>query len=136
VALGLLEARESLCELTARADESGHDSFLSLQLARGLALLGDPAIVPALIERIAESASLPQTASAARALGMLGDGSAIPALVALLDVKEHGAQRAAVAAIALGLLAEKSDLPWNVGFRADGNYLAHGPALVQVVMTL
>jgi hypothetical protein len=50
----------------------------------------------------------------------------------LADTKA-GAMSRAFAAVALGILGEKTDLPWNAPISSNGNYAAMAPAVGEVL---
>jgi HEAT repeat protein len=132
LALGLvghIEAAESLRHACA---VKGGSPNMRLQVALGLGLLADGETVGALIETLSEASTLGVASAAARALGMIGDRAAIePLREVSLDERAQPITRG-FAAVALGLLAEREDLPWNEAIRANSNYRAMVPALVEV----
>jgi len=132
VGLGLMGAREAGEEMRAALPQKGLDSTLRLQMARALGLLGDRQAVPALCENLQTAETFLEVGSTAQALGLIGDRDAVKPLLALLgDTKQAGLRRG-FAAVGLGLLAEKSDLPWNAVFTVGSNYRAKTPALAEI----
>jgi hypothetical protein len=71
-----------------------------------------------------QAKTLTTQASIAAALGLVGDANSVVPLVDMLgDENLTGAARG-FAAVALGLVADKQDLPWNSVFSIDINYRA------------
>ena len=81
--------------------------------------MGDVDALPALIRYLESSETLAETASAAQAVGLVGDRSAVKPLLDILGNKSKQPLQRGFAEIALGILAEKSSLPWNVVFAVD-----------------
>jgi len=132
LALGLVGHVEAAETLRRACIRKGGSPELRLHLAMGLGLLADGQTVGALIETLQNASTLGVASAAARALGMIGDRAAIEPLGTVsLDGTVQPITRG-FAAVALGLLAERSDLPWNEAIRANSNYRAMVPALVEV----
>ena len=82
---------------------------------------------------LGEAGSTSSQAAIASALGMIGDRGAIDALTQMLN-DDQGLTQAArgFAAVALGVVCEKQDLPWNsmlsvhVNYRANTDTLTNG----------
>lgn len=125
VALGLVGDRSSAPRLRELVATSRFQPELLRQAALGLGLLGDKQVVPLLLEMLARAPSLSSQAAIASALGLIGDARALNGLIAITH--EHG-QRTdlarAHAAVALGMCADKAQLPWNAGFASDTNFRA------------
>ncbi len=132
VGMGLMLARDRADDLRALLVTKGAEPRMKLQLARALGLLGDPRAVDVLIEQLASADTISETASTAQALGLIGDRSAVAPLIALLQDARQVPVRRGFAAVALGLLAEKSELPWNAAFTAASNYRARTPAFREI----
>ena len=75
-------------------------------------------------------AAMPSSQAAiSAALGTIGDSRSIAALVELLHSTEATDLARAFGATALGIVADKEDLPWNSKIGADSNYRANTPSL-------
>ncbi|MBK6943029.1 MAG: HEAT repeat domain-containing protein [Planctomycetes bacterium] len=121
VALGMVDYQPAADFLRAQVLVE-RDEKARMQLATGLGLLGDTRAVPELVEALEASTTLTETVSYSRAIGLIGDASAVPALVGLVnDAKRAGVARG-FACVALGLLAEKSEMYWNTPLSVDANY--------------
>ncbi len=94
------------------------------QAAIGLGLMGDYNLVPYLTYMLVEANSLASQAAITKALGFIGDRRSIPPLLSLLEEREVTALSRAFGAAALGLIAERSMLPWNTDISCDLNYRA------------
>ncbi|MEW6073693.1 MAG: HEAT repeat domain-containing protein [Planctomycetota bacterium] len=129
VGLGLLEAREALESIRRVAEEATYRPDLLRELALALGLLGDRTVVDSLVEKLERSSSLSAQASLARALGRIGDHRAVRPLLALLEDSGEPAQARAFAAVALGILADPEELPWNTVLAVGVNYTAAPPTL-------
>lgn len=135
-ALGLLRHVEAVPLLRQLcADETLPESF-RLKAAMGLGLMGDDNAVPLLVEGLASTRSLGGLSALAQALGLIGDQTAgQPLLTMASDDKGRELSRA-FATVALGLLGERDELPFNAALRADNNYLHQTPAVAEVLRIL
>jgi hypothetical protein len=59
------------------------------------------------------------------ALGMIGDVNSIDPLIGLLENKEVVDTARGFAAVALGIVCDKEDLPWNTKIAVNTNYRAN-----------
>jgi HEAT repeat protein len=132
LALGMLDAREQIGALRAELADVRADPRRETAIALALGLLGDPQTVPSLVERLGRARTFAEVATVARALGRIGDATAVDPLLALLADESAPPARRAVAEAALGLLAAKSDLPWNSAFKAGTNYCCRSEALAEI----
>lgn len=132
VALGLLLDRRHADLLIGALDGKGIEPRFKLQVARALGLLGDPKAVPTLMRQFAEATTLGETTATVEAIGLIGDRGAIAPLVHLVGDAGETPLRRGLAAVGLGLLAEKSELPWNAVFTVDSNYRAKTAALAEI----
>jgi len=103
------------------ADRSLHPS-VRIDCARALGMLGDRGFEQALLKQMAAADDLPQAAAFAKALGLLGGTASVEPLIALAQEQALPEFRRAFAVVALGLLAEKTELPWNWRYLVDANY--------------
>jgi HEAT repeat protein len=106
---------------------------LRLQAATALGLMGDTEAVNVLVKALESGQTLSVTSSAAKALGLIGDQSAIVPLRDILqDTKANNLARA-FSAVALGIIGEKTDLPWNAVVSENFNYRAKVEAVSEVL---
>lgn len=124
IGLGLLEERSALETLRPLVQESAYRPALLQDVCVALALLADREIVDVLIENLREVKSLAAQASIARALGRIGGSEAVEPLLKLISDSDRPDAARALAAIALGLVADRDELPWNSILSVDSNYLA------------
>jgi HEAT repeat protein len=132
VASGLLLDRSRADTLRELLGKQGLDARTNLQFARALGLLGDPSAVPPLVKSLEQADTVIEVASSAQALGLLGDHRAVEPLIRVLEDRTQAPQRRGFAAVALGLLVEKTEMPWNVTFAAATNYRARTAALLEI----
>ncbi len=132
VGLGLMCANEAAEPLRAVLPKKGLDTTMRLQLARALGLLGDRRAVTDLVANFRTAETQVEAASTAEALGLIGDRAAVDPLLAVLQDEQQSGIRRGFAAVGLGLLAEKSELPWNAVFTVGSNYRARTPALAEI----
>lgn len=129
IGLGLMEARGSLPQIEAILTESKYQPDLVQTAAVALALMHDTELVPKLIEILNSNASLPAQGAITFSLGNVGDVRATQALIELSTAAEIGAVARGQALSALGLVAERFDLPWNTQLSANTNYRANPSSL-------
>ncbi len=132
VALGLLGARGSAPAMRAECQRKSTAPNYRLQLATGLGLLRDEESVDVLMESLANAQTLGVSSALAQALGLIGDERAIGGLARLAEDAGQPSAARAFAAVSLGLLAERTALPWNAAIKAGSNYRARVPALDEV----
>lgn len=133
VSLGLIRygvSAEALHKLVA-ADHTPYR--LRLDAALGLGLMGDTEAVHLLVETVKKSRTLCVTSAAVKALGLIGDRNAIAPLRELLQDKKQAPLSRAFAAVALGIISEKTDLPWNSEVSQNFNYRAKVPSIAEVL---
>ncbi len=124
LALGLqnsMEDREAIAKIVR---ESEYRPELLKQAAIALGLLGDREIVPELLDMLREARVLATQASLASALGFIGDRRSVDDLIAMLNNRSITPIGRAFAAVALGIVADKEDLPWNAKIAENLNYRA------------
>lgn len=132
VSLGLMNKQAALTRIRAIASNETNFSF-RLKAATALGLMGDTEAVGILTDALARGRTLSVTLSAAKALGLIGDRNALDALSGIIENKEAHDMARAFAAVALGMICEKSDLPWNSVIAENCNYRAAGEALVEAI---
>jgi HEAT repeat protein len=132
VGFGLMLARDRADELREQLSTRGLQATTKLQFARALGLLGDPRAIPSLVAFLRDADTQDEIGSTAQALGLIGDHAAVAPLLELLGDERLAPDRRGFAAVALGLLGEKSELPWNAFFSIAANYRAQTPALREI----
>ena len=132
IGLGLMGAADATEPLRAALAAKGLDPSLRLQIARALGLLADRQSVPLLVENLRDADTFVEVSSTVQALSLIGDRAAVDPLLALLEDPKQHALRRGFAAVGLGLLAERTELPWNAIFTVGSNYRAKTPALAEI----
>ncbi len=133
IALGLLKATDAK-ETIRKYIEDGADPKFRLQVATSLGLLGDVGATQLLVHEFdANAKTLSVISSLARAIGLIGDGSSIHPLVSLINDKASSPIARGFGCVALGLLAEKTDLPWNAAVSVGINYRTQISSLREVL---
>ncbi len=125
VGLGLMEAREAIEPIQRVLRESKYRPELLRQAAIALGLLGDKSVVPDLLGMLREARGLSSQSAIASALGTIGDARSIDPLVAFLGNDQYTDTARAFAAVALGIVCDKEDLPWNAKLAINVNYRAN-----------
>jgi HEAT repeat protein len=133
LSLGLMRTGSAAELLREQLKQKGIDWRYRLNLARALGLLNDPQSVPTLMEELVSAKTLSESSSIAQALGLIGDRSSIQPLKTILADKAMPGKQRAFAAVALGLLAEKTDLPWNAEISVGLNYRAKTTAVAEIL---
>ncbi|MEZ6015337.1 MAG: HEAT repeat domain-containing protein [Planctomycetota bacterium] len=124
VALGLMGARSAIEPIQAAVAASEYHPELLRQAAIALGLLGDKSIFDGLIEMLATARGLASQAAIASALGAIGDARSVPTLVDFLAREANTDTARGFAAVALGIVCDKEDLPWNAKLAVNVNYRA------------
>ena len=123
VALGLVGDRASIQRIQEVVAGSR-------QAALALGLLGDKEVSLKLIDMLARATSLSSQAAIASALGLIGDARSLDSLIVVTRDRERLTDLArAFAAVALGMCADKENLPWNAKLATDSNYRANTSTL-------
>lgn len=122
--LGLLGDRTAIEPIQRVLEEATYKPDLLKQAAIALGLLGDKDTVETLIEMLDTANSLAAQASLASALGFIGDRRSVQPLVDFLLDQSRTETSRGFAAVALGIVADKEDLPWNTKVAVDLNYRA------------
>ncbi|MDP6368623.1 MAG: HEAT repeat domain-containing protein, partial [Planctomycetota bacterium] len=104
--------------------KSKYKAELLQQAAIALGLLGDKDLVPELVDMLTGAKSLASQAAISSALGFIGDARSIDPLISMLQDGQITDRARGFAAVALGLVADKEDLPWNAKIAVDTNYRA------------
>lgn len=124
VGLGLMDAVDTIDVINRIVDQSKYLPELLRQAAIALGLLGDKNVVPKLVTLLQESKGQATQASLSKALSFIGDTRSIEPLVRMLGNQDLTARSRGFAAVALGIVADKEDLPWNSKIALDLNYRA------------
>ena len=127
--LGLIGANDAKGEIQTIVKDAKYKPELLRQAAIALGLLGDKTLVPDLIVMLSDAKSLASQAAIASALGFIGDSRSIEPLVELLKNKEITATARGFAAVALGIVTDKEQFPWNSKISTNINYRANTSTL-------
>ncbi|QDU67552.1 HEAT repeat domain-containing protein [Engelhardtia mirabilis] len=127
--LGLLGDKRAIEPIQKVLDDAEYKPQLLQQAATALGLLGSKRTVETLVEMLDSAGSLSSQAAAASALGFIGDRSSVSPLIAMLQDDSLTETARGFAAVALGIVADKEELPWNSKIASDLNYRASTPTL-------
>lgn len=119
LALGLIGESASIEPLRRVVAASRNRPIVLRDACIALGLLGDHELVPTLAAWLREAPNLGQLSATATALGWIGDQRAIEPLCAIVESSQAPDRVRAFAAVALGLLGEKDQLPWNAIYARD-----------------
>jgi HEAT repeat protein len=129
VALGMMNERSAVQPIQDIVKKSKYQPELLKSAAIGLGLLGDKQLVPDLITMLSEASGLSAQAAISSALGFIGDARSLDPLIAMLEDTQKTDLARAFAAVALGIVADKEDLPWNSKIGVNINYRANTTTL-------
>jgi HEAT repeat protein len=129
LALGMTGSRAAVPVLRDMVRESFYRPQFLRQAVIGLALLGDKEILPELIETMRDSQSSSVKAAVASVMGYAGDARAVDPLIEMLRDRELVSRSRAFAAVALGHVADRDEVPWTLSVSRDLNYEAHSQVL-------
>jgi len=120
VALGLMQHSASEDLLLEQLDAARHDNTLLERTAVGLAMLGSDRAHAALLRMLAPedgvTPTLAEVTAASRALGLVGHSRTAPFLLSAMDDTRMTPKSRALAARALGQIAERDAQPWQLAF--------------------
>lgn len=133
VALGFLDHDAAGEPLLAECRKTAISPTYRLQVATALGLLAEREAVAVLVETLQTAQTLAVSSAAARALGLIGDESALEPLERLAADRAANPIARTFVIVALGLVCEEGDLPWNARLSEDHNYGARVPALDEVL---
>jgi HEAT repeat protein len=125
VALGLMNYRAAKEDIEKLLEKATRRDKLLTQCAIALGLMGDKEVSLGLIARLKEPNPVAVFSALAQGLGFIGDRRSISGLVELLSKKDLQPLNRAFAAVALGLICDKEDLPWNSKISVNINYRAN-----------
>ena len=132
VGLGLINQRSAIEDIRNLVLNSKYRPELLQQASIGLGLMGDYELVLELVDMLKQSKSLASQAAVVRALGFIGDKRSITPLVEFLNDQDNTDVARGFAAVTLGMVAEKSSLPWNSDLSCDLNYRASTTTLTDI----
>lgn len=132
VALGFLKHRDAQEPLRKYLLDD-RDPRLRLQVATALGLMGDTGSIDLLVDAFARTKSLNGISSLARAIGLIGDRRAIDPLDALIRDRSSNGLARGFGCVALGMLAEKFERPWNTRISIGINYRTQVVALKEAL---
>jgi HEAT repeat protein len=134
-ALGLLDYKEAIPVVREIVAEKGSVD-LRRNAAIALGLLGDRSAVPFLEKEMRNSEnSLGVLGAVTQGLGFIGDMSAVPTLGTMVT-EDDGDNARAFAAVALGLLGDKDEIPILSHIGANENYFARSDAVSEILTIL
>jgi hypothetical protein len=122
--LGMMGSKEVIEEIQNIVRDSKYRPELLRQAAIALGLLGDKDLVPELVTMLQEAKGLATQAAISSALGFIGDSRSIDPLVQMLENQDLTGTARGFAAVALGIVADKENLPWNSKISRNINYRA------------
>ncbi|MFH2002982.1 MAG: HEAT repeat domain-containing protein, partial [Planctomycetota bacterium] len=131
VSLGLMNHKASADRILDVVGAT-HSDGLRLKAAMALGLMGDRQVVDLLVQVLKNGETVSVTASAARALGLIGDVHAIPLLCEIVGDKKTNDTIRGFAVCALGLIGEKTDLPWYAVITENFNYRSCAASLTEI----
>ena len=133
VALGFLQHDDAAESMRALCRNKATTPTLRLQAATGLGLMSDTQAVDTLIGTLEGAKTLGVSSAVAKALGLIGDQDSIAPLKKI--AADTGAKNLtrAFACVALGIVAEKTDLPWNAAISSNNNYRAKTESIEEVL---
>ena len=124
IALGLMDAPDVIGAITEEVRKSKRLPEQLQALAIGLGVLGDKEIVPELLAMMKDAKTTSVYAAIAQALGFIGDVRSIEPLVNLASDKNLTGEARAFAIVALGIVGDKEEYPWNNKIAENMNYRA------------
>jgi HEAT repeat protein len=133
VALGLMRDNTRASALREEIKKKGLEQKFRLQLARALGLMSDVDALPDLVGYLKSAETLAEISSAAQAVGLIGDKSAVQPLLDIVKNESAQPMSRGFSEVALGILAEKTPLPWYIVFSVDANYRAKVDALSEIL---
>jgi HEAT repeat protein len=128
-ALGLLRARSAIPQIRAALLES-NEPEVRLASAQAIGLIGDREAIDVLTQSMFESdGNVVLAGTVLRGLGLVGDGTIVALLGETLRSGERPNTVRAEAAVALGVLADRSNTSQIAQLGRDDNYVSHTGAL-------
>ena len=128
VALGLLGAQDAEEVLLKQLASSAHRPTLLEQTTIGLALLGSDELHSRLLDMLAPKEgvlpTLAEVTAASRGIALIGDARTAPFLLTAMDNESLTHKSRALAARALGYLADSDSTPWQLRMMPGLHHLA------------
>jgi HEAT repeat protein len=122
LALGMLGSSDAIEPLGRLLAESSLPPSARIDVARGLAMLGDAGCEQRLLDLLRQAIDTPSAIAYSKALGLVGSEKSAQTLTALAQDSTVPTLQRAFAVVSLGLLGEKTTLPWNAPYRIDANF--------------
>lgn len=137
IALGLMRYTAATPEIRRTVSDKG-DIDLRRNASIALGLMGDKEAVTVLQKEIeASENSIAVHGAVTQGLGFIGDRSAVPTLIKFLKERDkYQDSTRAFAAVALGLLGDKDDIPIISKISEHNNYLIRTDAIGEVLTIL
>jgi len=129
VGLGLLGDRSVIEQIQEVVKASKYRPELLRSAAVALGLLGDKDLVEDMTDMLRNARGLSAQAAISSALGFIGDARSVDPLIEMLQNQSLTASARGFAAVALGIVADKEELPWNAKVSVNINYRANTPTL-------
>jgi HEAT repeat protein len=133
LSLGFLGFTEASDALRDAAQAKTIVPVYRMRLATSLALLADDGADEALIALLEQGHAVGVNAAAAKSLGLIGGVPALRTLSGLAADAHQPATVRAFACVAIGMICEKTALPWNARLSADSNFRSLVPTLREVL---
>lgn len=130
IACGLLGDEAAIEGLQELVKDSENSPAALAQSSIALALLGQKSAARNLSDKLGDAKGLAKQASISTALGFIGDRNCVDSLVASLQDDGRTSQSRAFAAMALGMVADKDDEPWQACLTQGFNYHAGTQSMV------
>jgi len=129
LSLGFMGYRPAAETLRGQCQAQSILPLYRMRLATSLALLADDGADEALIALLGQGHAVGVNAAAARSLGLIGGEPALRTLSAMAADPDQGSLARAFACVAIGMICEKTELPWNARLSADSNFRCLAPTL-------
>ncbi len=133
VALGLMGHEKAKLDFRGMVQNATVAPTFRLQLATSLGLLADGGAIEVLVNTLETAQTLGVSSAVAKALGLIGDASALAPLLAVANDDRKPTITRAFAAVGLGIVGERGDLPFNARISEDNNYRARVPAIDEIL---
>jgi len=133
IALGFMNYTDASEALRGLCQNKSTTPTLRLQASTALGLMSDTQAVGTLIETLKTAKTLGVSSAVAKALGLIGDRDSIAPLKEVATDESLQKLTRAFACVALGIVGEKTDLPWNATISANNNYRAKTPSIEEVL---
>lgn len=121
LALGLMGSSAGKAEIGSRAFAST-DHRLALRGIQAVGHYRDPKDIPGLLEALSNAETLNRIGALAEALGAAGTEDTIDLLLKRLGNNARPGLDRAFSAVAIGIIADRSDRPWSSGLVEAMNY--------------